>query len=85
MPHFLFSPVFFAPLLISLNVKFSHFPCSLSLTKFLSPRFSFRLAEREEKAGKMVRYRQKANRDRIEKSRQRDWRRKWGKAGVTRK
>lgn len=33
----------------------------------------------------MVRYRKKANRDRIEKSRQRDRRRKWGKAGVTRK
>jgi len=72
MPHFPFSQVFFAPFLFPLNLKFSHFHYSLSFANFLSSYFSFCLAEREEKAREMVRERQETNRDRIEKSRQRD-------------
>jgi hypothetical protein len=86
MPNFLFSPVFFCtspdfsqPQLFPLSLL------SLFFTNFLSPRFSFRLVERKKKSQEDGAVKIKAKRDSIEKSRQRDRRRKWSEAGVTRK
>jgi hypothetical protein len=83
MPHFLFSPVFFAPLLISLKLNFPHFPCPLSSSPIsFRPVSPFALSKKSQEDGAVQ---IKANRDKIEKSRQRDRRRKWSEAGVTRK